>query len=118
MTQKSTEHMKNEPVAPQITVTPLSIISTKIHNLDLSRQDESEQKFNKSIEGEIAKMTKLTDVVTIQIPEDIGNDRVKTFIEKYRVAGWTIHLINGTGRVKYLRFLPLMDHQYQIFKPS
>lgn len=104
-----------------IVITPLKSVQDTIaiehRKAQAIHQDDVELKFNRAIETGLESIKRLTDVVTLTVPHDLDSDRLRALVEKYQAAGWTMHIIQD-GKVKHLRFTPLMDHQYEIIKPS
>jgi hypothetical protein len=109
--------MKDQSAAT-ITVTPLTIVSTKIQSLETAKETESKLKWNKVIEAELGKITKITDVATVQIPDDLSDARAKELLEQYKLGNWTMNIVTANGRVRYVQFFPYMDHQREVIKPS
>jgi hypothetical protein len=87
----------------------------KTHALE---QDRCRQVFIGTINPEIAKMTKITDLHLAKIPYELEENETLKIVEGYQVIGWTMDLIRENGVYRYIRFYPLMDHDYDRFKPS
>lgn len=107
---------------PPIVLTPLKDVRERIkeehrktHALE---QDRCRQEFIRTIDPEIAKMTKITDLHLAKIPYELEEHETMKLVEDYQVLGWTMDLIREDGVYRYIRFCPMMDHDYDRIKPS